>query len=133
MNKRYNIFDYLDRRGRNVMQEWANKISLQNRDRARLDLKIDMLSMHGDELLPQTLQSTKSKHILELTVNGKVALRPMLCRGPVKMNDEFTFLLGVTERDRKYVPSDALERAEKNRLDLQENPKNKRCFHEEFN
>jgi len=133
MNCRFDIFDYLDRRGRNVMQEWAQNINMQKRDRARLDLKIDMLSMHGDDLLPQVLQSTKNKHILELTVNGKVALRPMLCRGPIKMNGEFTFLFGATERDRKYIPNNALEKTEENRIDLLEKPRDKRCFHEEFN
>ena len=133
MDKKVDIFDYIDRKRRNVMQAWAKKAKIPKRDLARLDLKIDMLTMHGDDLLPQVLQNTKNKHILELTVNGKVALRPMLCRGPIKKDSEFTFLLGATERDNKYVPNNALEKAEGNRLDLIENPKDKRCFHERFN
>jgi hypothetical protein len=53
-----------------------------------------------------------------MRVNGQVALRPMLCRGPFAMGSEFTFLFGAGERDRKYVPLDAPKQADKNRLDL---------------
>jgi len=68
---------------------------------------------------------------MHLVVNGKVALRPMLCRGPEDMTNEFTFLLGATERDRKYLPRNAPMLADKNRKDLILTPKN-RCRHERF-
>ncbi len=113
------------------MQYWVDSLPMQKRDRGRLDSKIDMLAKSGDDLSPGLLQNTRCRHIMELAVNGQVALRPMLCRGPFAMQSEFTFLLGVVERDRRYVPPDAPERAEANRLDLLAHPE-KRCDHERF-
>ena len=127
----YKIFDYIDPNGKNIMQYWANKLPMQRRDRGRLDSKIDMLITAGDDLPPGLLQNTRCKHIMEIAVNSQVALRPMLCRGPFNMKSEFTFLFGATERDAKYVPKNAPERAEGNRLDLLADP-DRRCEHERF-
>ncbi len=114
------------------MQVWADGLGLSQRLRARLDVKINILAQAGDQLPPKLVQNTKSKHIMEIAVNSRtVALRPMLCRGPSNMQEEFTFLFGATERDRKYTPADALERANKNRDDLIARPGN-RCEHETF-
>jgi hypothetical protein len=133
MNNHFLLFDYLDFHGRNVMQDWADSLPMQRRDRGRLDSKVDMLERAGDKLPPGLLQSTRCKHIMELAVNGQVALRPMLCRGPgpFSMQSEFTFLCGAVERDVKYVPPDAPEKAEARRLDLLGHA-DKRCKHERF-
>ena len=133
MNKHFLLFDYLDSHGRNVMQDWADSLPMQKRDRGRLDSKIDMLERAGDKLPPGLRQNTRCRHIKELAVNGRVALSPMLCRGPgpFSMQSEFTFLCGAVERDVKYVPSDAPERAEERRLDLLAHA-DKRCKHERF-
>lgn len=127
---RKKIFDYKDLKG-NVMQRWADKMPMQKRERAKLDLRIDLLERVEDNLPPGLLHNTNCKHIMHLVVNGQVALRPMLCRGPNNTNNEFTFLIGATERDRKYIPRDAPKRADENRADLIENP-HKRCDHERF-
>jgi hypothetical protein len=132
MSANWRLFDYLDTHGRNVMQDWADSLPMQRRDRGRLDSKIDMLAKAGDQLPPGLLQNTRCRHIMEIKVNGQVALRPMLCRGPFAMQSEFTFLLGVVERDRRYVPPDAPERAEANKLDLLAHAE-RRCEHERFN
>lgn len=125
------LFDYRDSNGVNVMQHWATQMSMQKRDRARLDSKIDMLQRVEDNLPPGLLHPTRCKPIMHLVVNGKVALRPMLCRGPFDHEKEFTFLFGTTERDRKLVDRDAPERALQNREDLIRHPEN-RCKHERF-
>jgi hypothetical protein len=132
MNGGWRLFDCRDARGINIMQDWADSLPMQKRDRGRLDSKIDMLERAGDDLPPGLLQNTRCNHIMELAVNGRVALRPMLCRGPFAMQSEFTFLLGAVERDTEYVPRDAPERAERNRLDLIDHPE-KRREHERFN
>jgi hypothetical protein len=132
MSVNRSLFDYLDSHGRNVMQDWADNLPMQKRDRGRLDSKIDMLAIAGDDLPPGLLQNTRCRHIMEIAVNGQVALRPMLCRGPFAMQREFTFLFGAVERDRKYEPKDAPERGEANRLDLLADEE-KRCEHERFN
>ena len=118
INGHYQLFDYRDSRDRNVMQEWA--FTLSEEQRARLDLKIDVLERAGDDapkLLTPTSGKPRQRHILEIPMKGKVALWPMLCRGPFARG-EFTFLFGAVERDRVYVPLNAPLRAEANRLDL---------------
>lgn len=131
MSANWRLFDYVDSRGRNVMQDWADNLHMEKEYRGRLDSKIDMLANAGDQLPPGLLQKTKCVHIMELAVSGRVALRLMLCRGPFAMQSEFTFLFGATERDKKYVPRDAPQRAETNRLDLLKHPE-KRRDHERF-
>lgn len=42
---------------------------------------------------------------------GKTQLRPRLCRGPQRPNDEVTFLVRAVERDGKTIPQDAARRA----------------------
>ncbi|MFZ5448526.1 MAG: hypothetical protein ACOZFS_07830 [Thermodesulfobacteriota bacterium] len=133
-NRRWQLFDYLDSRGKNVMQEWAK--GLGEELRARLDLKIDVLERAEEELPPKLLTPTsgkpKQKHIKEIPIKGEVALRPMLCRGPFNRN-EFTFLYGAVERDNKYVPRDAPVRAEANRVDLLTRGEKGREQHKRFN
>jgi hypothetical protein len=120
INGHWQLFDYLDSHGRNVMQGWA--MGLGDERRARLDLRIEVLERSGDSLPPKLITPTSGKpkyrNILEMRVNGPVALRPMLCRGPFAMRSEFTFLFGAEERDRKYVPLYAPKQADKNRLVL---------------
>jgi len=126
------LFDYKDSKG-NVMDLWATQMSMQKKDRGRLDVKIALLERTEDNLLPKLLhRAPRCRHIMHLVVNGKVALRPMLCSGPFDHQKEFTFLFGATKRDRKLVPRDAPERAEENRNDLILHPEN-RCEHERFN
>jgi len=128
-----NIFDFINSRGHNAMQRWANGMPMQKKDRGRLDNRIDLLERTEDGFCPRLLHPTtkRCKHIMHLVVRGQVTFSLMLCRGPATMNNEFTFLFGATERDRKYNPQDAPERADRNRDDLISNP-NRRCKHERF-
>jgi hypothetical protein len=129
--QKFFLFDFENAQGDNILQVWADNMPMQKKDRGRLDSKIDMLAKSGDNLPPKLLQPTKSKHIMEIAVNGPVALRVMLCRGPFNMKNEFTFLYGATEKNRKHVPRDAPERANGHRDDLLLNP-NRRRKHERF-
>lgn len=131
MSNVWKLFDFLNSRQENVMQKWADSRKISKRDRGRIDFKVKLLETKGDELPTGLLQDTRCKSIKELATGSQIAYRLMLCRGPVEMNKEFTFLLGATERDNKYVPKNAPERADKNRLDLMENIK-RRCSHEPF-
>jgi hypothetical protein len=130
--QKFNLFDFKNSSDENVLQYWADRLPLQKRDRGRLDSKIDMLKRVGDNLPPKLLQPTRARHIMEIAVNGQVALRVLLCRGPIVMKNEFTFLFGATEKDRKYNPKNSPERADRNRDDLILNP-SQRCKHERFN
>lgn len=131
INQNYVLFDFKDSNGDNLLQIWADRLPMQQRERGRLDSKIDMLKKNGDDLPPGLLQPTKSRHIKEIAVNGQVALRVMLCRGPFQIRTEFTFLFGSVERDRRYVPRNAPELAEQNRNELILDH-TRRCKHERF-
>ena len=69
-------------------------------------------------MAPQLLTGTKSRNIKKLQIKGRLQLRPLLCRGPINMEQEYTFLLGAIERNYKYEPRDAIKKAETNRTNL---------------
>jgi len=98
----------------------------------RLNQKLDMLERYGIDGLPPKLVAGPlggHRHIYKLRIDGSVAMRPMLCKGPIDMNREFTLLLGATERDRVLDPMDAPRRAEQRRTEIIANP-TRRCNHE---
>ena len=96
--------------------------------------KLDALRENGPDLSNDLLSDTPSRHIKKIRLNGRVAPRLLLCRGPVNMTArEFTLLFGCTERDRRFVPPNAIERAEEHRTFVVANPtkrRRKRVFEE---
>jgi len=126
----WRLYDYLNQRGDNEVADWTR--GLQKSDRARLNQKLDMLERYGIDGLPPKLVAGPlggHRHIYKLRIDGSVAMRPMLCKGPIDMNREFTLLLGATERDRVLDPMDAPRRAEQRRTEIIANP-TRRCNHE---
>ncbi len=130
MCAKWRIYDYMDSQGRNVMVVWGR--GLEKSERARLNSKVELLERAGD-LAPRLLSGTHRRHIKKLKVKNNVQLRPMLCLGPTAVDSELTFLQGAIEKDGQLIPSDAEERADKNRIDLLTDPSGKRCDHERFN
>jgi hypothetical protein len=55
-------------------------------------------------------------------------LRPLLCRGPIHLEAEYTLLLGAIEKGWR-LPARALQQAEDNRLIIIDNP-SRRVKHE---
>jgi hypothetical protein len=88
-----------------------------------------MLALKGHALFPQVLTDTPTPGIQKLRVKGKVQLRPMLCKGPVDKEKEYTLLIGATERDSKFVPDKADQIANQRKQIIIENH-NRRCLHE---
>ena len=119
------LFDYVDAHGRNPFKEWS--CNLEKRELAKLNRKLDLLQRHGNELPPGLLSNTSLAHILKIRINGEVAIRPLLCRGPINMatDVEFTLLMGVYEKDRKLPPS-ALDAAELIRQEIGKNPQRRK-------
>jgi hypothetical protein len=84
---------------------WIGKEKIGKREIGQLNQKIDMLERSGAELGPMLLAGpVKSRkkgkvvpHIYKLRLNGDRALRPLLCKGPIDMDREFTLLLGAIE------------------------------------
>ena len=123
----FTLFDYTSENGKNDIKEWTT--GLQKVERAKLNAKLDMLEKYGHELFPQILTDTPSPGIQKLRVKGKVQLRPMLCKGPVDNEKEYTLLIGATERDSKFVPDKADQIANQRKQIIIENH-SRRCLHE---
>ena len=107
----FDLYDFIDNRGENVLSGWVQGVGLTGRDRGALNQKIDMLQMHGSDLPPKLLAGpiNKQRHVYKLIIHADKMLRPMLCKGPFDMGAEFTFLLGAIERNFKldHDPSEA--------------------------
>jgi hypothetical protein len=116
------IYDFIALNGRNVIDDWL--AGLDGAMRGRMRLKLDVLLTAEEDLPPKMLTDTKEPQIKELRVNSKEALRLLICKGPQPhlKNEEFTLLFGASERDKRYVPKDALARAESNRQLVLQNP-----------
>lgn len=124
----YAIYDYISANGKNEFYEWVK--NLDNRQRAKLESKIDMLEMSGAEL-PPNLLSPCAGPIKKFKVQGNPKLRPRLCAGPLDTGAEYTMLVGGTERDMKDVPANIVEIAKKRREDILEFGEIRRCTHVE--
>jgi len=125
----YNLFDYVDFKG-NSIKKWT--LSLLRSDQIKFRQKLDMLKIAGSDLPPKLLSRTNSAHIMKLRFigKGKVQLRPMLCKGPIDNDKEFTLLLGAQEKGFKLDPPNADHEAEKLRQQVIADPKARRCVHE---
>jgi hypothetical protein len=124
----WRLYDYVDNRGLNDFEAWSR--GLEKPDRARLSQKLRMLETVGPELPPQLLAGPikGQSHIYKLRINGRVALRPLLCKGPISNDEEFTLLKGATEVDRKWEPRNAPFAAETRRQEILRDP-TRRCNH----
>lgn len=123
------LFDYCDGRGNDIARATRG---LQKKERAKLGEKFARLETQGqDELFPSLLIGPlhRAKHIYKIRVNGRVALRPLLCKGPQNMDQEYTILMIAEERDRQWVPRHALRTAENRRQEIIANPQ-RRVRHE---
>lgn len=121
------VYEWLDQHGKGEVSDWPK---LQTAQRAKLDAKFDMLV--GAEVDPVTKQATLPPQLLvgpgyggqqfiyKLKCHGNVAMRPMICRGPVG-DDEWTVLCRATERDNVLKPADAAVIAEGRRIQLSAN------------
>jgi hypothetical protein len=128
MTDRYKLYDYVNEKGVNEFREWTK--TLQKNDLAKLNAKLDMLRREP-ELPPNLLAGPiDGLPIYKIRVNGQVALRPMLCKGPVNNEKEFTLLFGAKEQNRVLVPSDAVIQAAARRVEVKSFPAKRRVDHE---
>src|SRR5438552_16901294 len=116
----WNLYDYRDQRGRNAIADWC--VGLQKRDFVRLAEKIDRLGISGHELCPGLAGPlNESRHLYKIRVNGSVAVRLLLCKGPIEMELEYTLLIGAFERDDK-LPEGVVRAAELRREEIIRDP-----------
>ena len=121
----WELFDYVDSRGKNDFLAWLN--GLQKQDRARMQNKLDMLEEHGPNLPATLFSDIPNRKIKKIRVTGKLSLRPLLCIGPINNDREFTMLKGAEEYDRKFKPPDAVDIAFSRRGEVIADPFNRRC------
>ena len=124
------LWDFLNEQGENAILKWGEDDRLSPRDRAALNQKLDRLIQMDFALAIGTklLAGPIYKHIYKLRVKGDVALRPMLCRGPIDNEKEYTLLRGAVEIGGK-LPDRAQKQAEENRQTIIRTP-SRRCPHE---
>ena len=123
------LFDYFDGGENDIARATRG---LQKKERAKLGEKFVRLETQGqDELFPGLLSGPLrgARHIYKIKIKGPVAVRPLLCKGPQKMNQEYTILMIALERDNQLVPRDALRIAENRRQEIITNPQ-RRVRHE---
>jgi hypothetical protein len=122
----WELFGYVSDKG-NEIKKWM--LSLPKPQRIKLNAKLDMLQMHGSALTPHLLSDTGVIHIYKLKVQGNPKLRPLLCKGTVDNEKEYTLLVGAMEIQWEYEPKDALVQDSDRRKKLLIDPA-KRCKHE---
>lgn len=95
-----------------------------------MNQRIDLLGEKGKDLCPGLAGPLHgSPHLYKIKVNGRVAARMILCKGPIDMEAEYTLLLGAFERDDE-LPDGVLEIAEAYRQEIILDPANRRTLHE---
>ncbi|PWU05299.1 MAG: hypothetical protein C5B51_14935 [Terriglobia bacterium] len=129
--KRWRIYEYLEG-DESTIGIWLREQAISARDRGQLMQKMDMLAQNGMDLHPGLLAgpiASKRKpkmqsNIYKLIIHGQRMLRPMLCRGPIDMDGEFTMLLGAVEKG-GVLDADA-EDAQNRRQEIIDDPQGKR-------
>jgi hypothetical protein len=125
--EKFALYDYIDDHGNNDIKKWTRQ--QEKAQRAKLNVRLDMLASKGFELFPEILTGTDTPGIQKLRVKGKIQLRLMLCKGPINHEKEFTLLIGATERDSCLVPNKADKTANDRKKIIIKNP-NRRRDHE---
>jgi len=104
--------------------EWRD--GLPKRDRAILDEKMRMIERNGQSATCLKGPLGSFRHLYKIKARGPTfEMRPLLCKGPVDMDAEFTMLKPMIEKDFEDVPATAKGEAERRRLELKAD-KNKR-------
>lgn len=92
--------------------------------------RISLLQNNGHEFCPGLATNLRGfPHLYKIKINGRVAPRLFLCKGPINMELEYTLLLGAFERDDE-LPEGTLETADEYRKQIIADPKGRRSPHE---
>jgi hypothetical protein len=124
----WTLYDYVTASGDNDIEDWSD--GLQKPDLARLNRKLKMLEDNGPNLGTGLLAGPIKgyAHIYKLRITGNVALRPLLCKGPIDNEREFTLLMGAFEIGSTWDPPSARSEAVIRRETVRNNP-SRRCKH----
>ena len=120
------IWEFLVDGQHHVIRKWLDDEAISARDRAKLDFSLNRLrtldfALVSSKLMAGPLKGSKV-YKLRLRCENR-ELRPMLCRGPVESPLDYTLLHGALEIGNALRPSDAIDRADRNRKTLIAKPK----------
>lgn len=120
------IWEFLVNGQHHVIRKWLDDEDISARDRAKLDFSLNRLrtldfALVSNKLMAGPLKGSKV-YKLRLRCENR-ELRPMLCRGPVESPLDYTLLHGALEIGNSLRPSDAIDRADRNRKTLIAKPK----------
>ena len=120
------VYDFIHVRQGNVIGKWVRE--LRGPDRARFKLKVRALSQidYDRAIGTKLLQGPVYKHIYKLKIHGEIMMRPLLCRGPIDNDSEYTLLVGAREENFKLLPSSAPGEAGERRQQVIDDPANRR-------
>jgi hypothetical protein len=91
-----------------LLADWR----LEARERAALNVMLAVLfQVDANQAVGSVIFKEKQSGIYYAKATGKVQLRPRLCRGPKRPNEEVTFLVRAEERGGDTIPADAADRA----------------------
>lgn len=130
------LYEWIDASGAGVVSGWK----LQKKQSIKLDAKLPLLrtaevSPSGKVELPPSLIGGPGidgyASIYKLKIHGNVALRPMLCLGPLNLDREWTILARAVEKDGELKPTDAAATAESRRQEILKDPNSRRLLWEE--
>lgn len=125
---RFDLYDYVDRRGRNAIKEWM--LEQQKRQRGQVNAKLDQVRKHGTAVSTDVLLQVSGPILKVKGYTKGVQLRPLLCSGPIGEESAFTLLIGAKEVKWSWEPPDAVDKAKERREEVIANPKDKRVTHE---
>ncbi len=106
------VWEALENNGGGVVTDW----DIPPEQAGKLESKLDLLRAaevdgSGRVNLPHKLLAGpgvfKQKWIYKLLINGKQALRPMLCLGPADREGQWTVLARATEKNNDTAPQKA--------------------------
>ena len=134
----WSVYEFLDERRRSTIRAWLEQERVQQGQVATFRAKIDALRMGGPDMNPGLIQGPIKKRKLAVTGiykmkikgnKGWVQLRPLLCYGPFEEDKStITLLLGAIEKDGVLLPEDYLQRADRNREVLLNDPTRRRVL-----
>lgn len=108
-------------RRENIIVKWLKDQSVPPAQITAFQEKIDTVEQSGPDMVPGFISGTPiAKDIYKMKIKGNKGwkqLRPMCCRGPFEPN-AYTVLVGAIEKDEKYIPRDAVKRAQENLEEL---------------
>jgi len=124
------IYEYVDDGAAPEFTTWRG--TLEKRQQAKLDAKTMMIRRVGLAALSHEMLPRVGGGIYKLRIHGNVALRPMLCAGPLDENTEATLLVPAVERDRQLEPGNAIELAKSRRDAIKANPRLRMEYREDL-